>query len=127
MGLLPPVLAASALSTPGQREKFDKHTRGDPTARVNSVYWNSDPAAYDESLKQTLVRGAVQIDDRGRCNVFRAVNRPTGTTFTPRATITVSGEKVARGDDPDRRHAFPYGNMRIPHELCQTCGKQIPW
>ena len=100
---------------------------GDPTARKNSVYTNPDAAAYEESIAHTVRDGALQIDDRGRRNVFRAVNQPIGVTHMARGRTVVSGEKVVFGDDASRIHGFPYGDAQIPHKTCSGCGRQIPW
>ena len=126
-GILPPTPATSVLSTAYQQEKFGKHTFGDPTARKNSVYTNRDPTAYGESIAHTVRDGALQIDDRGRRNVFRAINQPIGVTHTAHGETVVSGEKVVFGDDASRIHGFPYGNAQIPHKTCRGCGRQSPW
>jgi hypothetical protein len=117
----------SALATPYQEQKFQKHTAGSPGAPVNSVFASRDRAAYQEGIERALDRGAVQLDQRRRCNVFLAVNEPVGHTEVPSGQITVSGEKVVFSDNPKRIHAYPYGNAEIPNKRCSRCGSQIPW
>jgi hypothetical protein len=126
-GVLPPPPATYLLASPYQRQKFKTHTVGDPAAPRNSVYNNPDPTAYEESVTHTVRDGALQIDDKGRRNVFRAVNQPVGITYTAHQQTVVSGEKVVLGDDCTRIHGFPYGNTQIPHRTCTGCGRQIPW
>jgi hypothetical protein len=124
---LPSAPAASLLSTTYQQQKFEKHTVGDPAAPKNSIYVDVDAAAYEQSVRRTLQDGALQIDVKGRRNVFRAVNRPIGVTQIAQEQFVVSGEKVALGDEQARVHGFPYGSAEIPKKRCGRCGILIPW
>jgi hypothetical protein len=117
-GLLGRSAPASALATAYQERKFQKHTAGYPGASVNSVFAGCDRAVYQERIERALERGAVQIDQRGRRNVFLAVNEPVGHTDMPSGQVTVSGEKVVLSENPKRIHAFPYGNAETPNKRC---------
>lgn len=124
---LPPEPSGSLLLTAYQQQKFSKHTVGDPASPTNSVYNSGDESAYEDSARRTMQEGAVQIDDQGRRNVFRPLNRPIGVTHTVRGQFVVSGEKVVLGDEAGRVHAFPYGSPVIPKKRCNQCGSPIPW
>jgi hypothetical protein len=116
------------LGTAYQEEKFQKHTKGDPTAPVNSTFDDEDRGTYQLEIARALDAGSCQVDQFGRRNIFYAANRPTGTTATKAGgEVTVSGLKIVLPDEQAKIHAFPYGSPEIPTKRCSRCGEQIPW
>jgi hypothetical protein len=117
----------SFLTTPYQEGKIEKHTVGDPTAPVNSTLSNVDRAVYEKELGHALDAGSLQINSRGRQNVFHAANAITGSMVRASGTTMTSGVMLVLPDDPFRAHGFAYGNDDIPNRECTKCGAQIPW
>ena len=126
LSLIPNLPSGKVVRTPYQYEKFRKHSVPDSTYSLQSVFSDSSTAAYADHLVNTMLAGAVEIDDQNRTNIILCAGKETGFRYQDGKLVQPSDAvKVVLSSDSDKVHTFPENSTSFSTATCCQCGELI--
>ena len=114
------------VQTQYQYNKHRKHTVADSTQAIQSIFSDPSTSTYADHIVNTMLEGAVEIDDFGRKNIIWCAGRHTGFRYESGKLIQPSDAvKVVLSSDTNLVHAFPENSTAFNTETCSECGNLI--
>lgn len=126
LSLIPNPPSGKVVRTSYQYEKHLKHTVPNPTYSIQSIFSDPSTSVYANHLVNTILAGAVEIDDQGRRNIIWCAGMETGFHYQSGKLIQPSDAvKVVLSLDTDKVHAFPENSTSFSTATCCHCGELI--
>lgn len=126
-GHLHGLVSSSLLSTPYQQRKYEKHTSGSSSLRINSLFHDSSIANYKSYFVSASISGTLEIQGSGAKNLIVFAGKSEGALYSS-GTYQLEQEsvKVVLYDDPGKAHAFATSSAMPQHQVCASCGGPAP-
>ena len=126
LSLIPDPPRDKIVKTQYQYKKHMKHTIPDSTYPIQSIFSHPSTAVYADHLVNTMLNGAVEIDNYGRTNIIWCAGKKTGFRYRSGQLVQPSDAvKVVLSTSTSSVHAFPENSTSFNKETCQHCGNLI--
>jgi hypothetical protein len=115
----------SGAPSPDQLRKLDKHGLGSGVFKFNSRFTDPSPANQQAWTAAAVMSGHLEIDHRGRHNLFIFAGQQVGASYMSGAQVASNyAVKAVLADNPVRVHGFPFDLLPGSHS-CDRCNRPL--
>jgi hypothetical protein len=109
-----------------QYNKYKKHTVVDSSYPIQSIFSDPSTSVYADYIVNTMLEGAVEIDESGHKNLIWCAGRHTGFRYESGNVIRpTDAVKVVLSSATSAVHAFPENSTSFNAGRCIQCGNPI--
>ena len=110
-----------------QRAKHKKHTLPSSSHPLQTVFDSNRTAYYDDCIRETYARGALEIDSRGTNLIFcPSTGSDIGSKYKWGKEASRQDTVIAvKTSDPTGVHAFLKASSQYSAVRCTRCGEPV--
>jgi hypothetical protein len=130
-GLIDYPSIGKSIQTKYQWDKYEKHTEIISSYQLQSIFSVHSTSVYADYVVNSLMEGAVEIEERGprkkdRKNIIWCAGKHTGFRYEAGVMIRpTDAVKVVLSSATSSIHAFPENSANFSTATCCECGNLI--